>query len=251
MGTSLDKINDMRNLIFLLLATLSLQTQTLSAESNTKPGNNYYIWAKNGLNLRESPSTSAQKIGKLNYGDEVTVLSLTEKKYNEKVVTKISPDQTRFKTEPYIIKGQWVEILTKGGLTAYVIDLYFSSKKPHDPSIKFYRGTNLTPIQIDTVFKRDEFRDGEVLNVRVKKQYEGGISAMEESGGVWASTAISFPNTTIQEAFIIYFSHLESEDQCQVYLNWPDELILYDLGICSFYFKTKNGTTTLEVTCSC
>lgn len=78
-----------------------------------------YVSAKSGLTLRDNPSLTASKVGKLKYNQRVVVILNTRKKLS------INDDG---KT----IKGQWVKVLSIDSepiIKAYVFDGFLVSKK--------------------------------------------------------------------------------------------------------------------------
>lgn len=76
-----------------------------------------YVNAKNGLNIREMPSLESQKIGKLNYLQEIVIVE------NTGVKSSIYEDGKR-------IEGEWVKfyIVKQRSITGYVFDGYLISK---------------------------------------------------------------------------------------------------------------------------
>jgi len=108
---------------FQIIFTLILLTdyQSVSANFNYKTGDQLFVWAKSGLNMREGPSTDFSKIKKLNYGEKVEVVDKNPKtKSLDLTILKKSKKHNQF-----ILMGHWIKVKI-GNTEGYVFDGYLS-----------------------------------------------------------------------------------------------------------------------------
>jgi len=86
----------------------------------------YYVWAKNGLNLRSSPTVEGKIITHIPFGDNLTFLKKTEHKYINKFV-----ENGKFEKNPILLRSNWVRVKYKD-LEGYLIDGYLLNLKCPD-----------------------------------------------------------------------------------------------------------------------
>lgn len=60
---------------FWLISYLFLIPSFLTAQFFYHPGDSLHVWAKSGLNVRNSPNLEGKKLGKLPYGAAIEVLN--------------------------------------------------------------------------------------------------------------------------------------------------------------------------------
>jgi len=84
----------------------------------------YYVSAKGGLNVRETPESNAKKVSTLSYGTFVSIESRTA----IKLIINDFDKRTGVKKQ---IEGEWVEIVSENNIAGYVFDGYLVPFKPH------------------------------------------------------------------------------------------------------------------------
>ncbi|MAC42019.1 MAG: hypothetical protein CMJ05_09560, partial [Pelagibacterales bacterium] len=77
----------------------------------------YYVSAKGGLNVRETPEAKAKKVSTLSYGTFVSIESRTAIK-----LTINDTDKETGVTK--VVEGEWVEIVSENNIVGYVFDGY-------------------------------------------------------------------------------------------------------------------------------
>ena len=78
-------------------------------------GQDYYVSAKGGLNVREAPNSKSRKVATLLYGQNVTIESETGIK-----LTINDTDKETGITK--VVEGEWVEVIFEINLKGYVFD---------------------------------------------------------------------------------------------------------------------------------
>jgi len=91
---------------------------------NTSIGQDYYVSAKGGLNVREAPDAKSKKVVTLLYGQKVAI----ESKTGVKLTINETDKRTGVKKQ---IEGEWVEIVSENNIAGYVFDRYLVPFKPH------------------------------------------------------------------------------------------------------------------------
>ena len=83
----------------------------------------YYVSAKEGLNVREAPEAKAKKVSTLSYGTFVSIESRTA----IKLTINDTDKRTGIKKQ---IEGEWVKIISENNISGYVFDGYLIQFKP-------------------------------------------------------------------------------------------------------------------------
>ena len=83
----------------------------------------YYVSAKEGLNVREAPEAKAKKVSTLSYGTFVSIESRTA----IKLTINNTDKRTGVKKQ---IQGEWVKIISENNISGYVFDGYLIQFKP-------------------------------------------------------------------------------------------------------------------------
>ena len=91
---------------------------------NTSIGQDYYVSAKGGLNVREAPNSKAKRVSTLSYGTFISVKSKTA----IKLTINDTDKETGIKKQ---IEGEWVEIVSENSISGYVFDGFLVPFKPH------------------------------------------------------------------------------------------------------------------------
>jgi hypothetical protein len=89
-----------------------------------------YVWARNGLNLRDAPKKTGKRLATLPYGTKVTILDDGPDGPSDAVL--IIPEVTTEDGEhnaPLYLKGTWVNVCTEQD-TGFLFDGYLSTMKP-------------------------------------------------------------------------------------------------------------------------
>ena len=218
---------------------------------NYKIGDELYVWASNGLNLRKGPGTNFKVINKLEFGTLVKIEQKTNLIYNINGISKTSPNYYSIKVDPIIFKGNWVKVTTQYGKIGYLIDQYLMKLNPiEDPDIFSYE-LNLKTISIDTLSKKLIPNEGGLFEVCIKKKYEGDIAKIETSGGYYAETVYIFENYTIEEVLILLSSSLNDFKDFVVLKYWKEEIEFSDNELCTFNITKQKNSIRVIIFCSC
>ena len=236
-------------IITLTLTVLSISSATTLA-NNYHSGDQLYVWAKNGLNVRSGPGTEFDILDGLIFGEHITVIEKTKKSFNVLGIPGRKATQYYAVTDPVILYGRWVKIRTTDSVEGYVIDQYLLDIQP-DTSKKKYLEPNLFISSVDTLYKNTEFTDGSGRNLAILYTYVGGITRLESSGGVWGSEKYIIPNYSIEESLILLSPLFNDYHNYSVTLNWKNELRFTDNELCGFTITVKDGKTYFEWMCSC
>lgn len=231
----------MKEILILIIVTI-ISFEVIAAD-NYVVGQKLYVWAKNGLNLREGTSTTYPINQKLLFAEEIIVLEKREEIYKVKAINH--PNQ------PIILKGNWVKIKSKNGIIGYVIDQYLLSLKPNSSPTN--RKLNLQLIKVDSIQQIPEHKslDGKDKIGILKKNYDGGIVEEEEiSGGMWTSSKYTFPNFTIEEVLIIFSSSWNNYKELEVLTNWKNKVDITDKETCTIKLKFEKNKVIAEIFCA-
>lgn len=92
-----------------------------------------YVWAKDGIILRDAPFKKSLKIKNLSYGTKVVVVEKDSAPTNDSVlVIPAAAEQGGRKTLPFFLPGYWVYVIT-GRDSGYVFSGYLSKMEPFTP----------------------------------------------------------------------------------------------------------------------
>lgn len=235
----------MKRLILNIVILMFLSTYSKGADKYDI-GDNLFIWAKSGLNLRSGPGTNFKVIEKLGFGEEILVKEKSEKTYNITGISKVKSNYYSRKVDPLIFKGKWVKVLTESGNEGFLIDQYLLSVQPKDRYKRQMDGINLDLVKVDTVL----IHDGSGFNRSIEKIYLSNIKSTESSGGSWYELTYMFPNYSVEEALILLSSVWNDYKNFTILRNWKEELILqaYD---CKFKITLKENEVRIIIFCSC
>lgn len=254
-------------LIFMLLALLST-THWLPAAEQYEPGDQLYVWAQSGLNVRAAANISGQKIGKLQVGERVEVISLTTKGYDI-VAVDVHPElyednifQEAGSSDPYYLRGTWVKV--KGAkFEGYVIDSYLLKYAPPQPKISigtYFAKLSGETMQVDTLWQFDCDGAGFVDCY----SYEGRTkSGFVISGSYYMSAvdhSITIPDMSLEEGFVFYNYFYPLEDGLRLkngipmlkFMGGNEEGIWFlEDDICEFSISVEEGKLRISEGCSC
>lgn len=208
-------------------------------------GDTLFVWARNGLKIKESPNTSSKVVCNIPFGTPITIKEKTDFTFNMVEVKGAKPTEYSMKTDPIILYGNWVKIVTSSGKTGYTIDQYYRKEKPYSLKCNNYSGLNLEVRSIDTSYISPIRFDGDGLNLIIKKKYEHGIENEERLGGCWWSSTYELPNFSVSETLVLFGCSYHAYKEFYVKKNWPDELfIIHD----TIWIKIeKRGNSTFAI----
>ena len=202
-----------------ILAIILLTTTSLTAQRNYKKGDQLYVLAPSGLNIRNAPSLSGEKVGKALFKDEVEVIGYGK-----------SPQAFSYTG----IDGHWLKIDYKG-LEGYVFDGLVSrfpiSGVKKDIFIPQFIGNNFVALDEPEITKKMVEGFGEFSTVKQTYSpvedplFEFQFIEMEEE--MIEEHILRLPNMDIAEAFTLgkaldenfagaVLSHSKGEDYIQL-----------------------------------
>lgn len=230
--------------IFLVLILFITVFSPITAADNYEVGDELYVWARSGLNLREGPSTNDKVIATLPFGEKVHIQAKTDKVYNVKMISKTHSYDPKKKVDPLILKGNWVKVYTNEGFLGYVIDQYLLDIEYYPKKDKNQYGPSLEIISIDTTYNGSDFT--------IKTSYPRGIEASNGTEGESLGVGeFIFPNFTFEEA-IIMIGSFENLDTWTIGRNWKGEIIIFnDSETCTTQIFKKENQVILYTECSC
>lgn len=231
----------MKRLIAIIgIVTISLQVG-FSAD-NYEIGDTLFVWAKNGLNLRESTGTKSKILSKISFGEWLLVQEKSEETYN---ILAISPAESTYygkNTDPVIFKGNWVKVIDSKGNVGYVIDQYLLRIRTFNITTE---GIELETLTIDTIFKS-------ALNLEIEKQHIYNIKSKIISGRSWASQEFEFQDFTIEEVLVLFSAKFDNYKNIRVQRNWKDQVYLTDDDeICDIRITKNKEFVKVAILCSC
>lgn len=219
---------------------------------NYQVGDSLYIWAKNGLKLWEEPNIKSELIESIPFGWRIIVNEKTSEKFNVKVNAEISKDYTSDSTQPFILKGNWVKVkCLKSGKIGYLIDQYLLKAKPILKNPNYQSLLIDEEYKLDTIYYNTTIPNNEGAYLKVRKEYKEGITVtgtMTEKGNF---TTIQLKNYSIEEAYVLTGDYWIDSNLAKLIKNWKEKLIIYDGGMCEYYYSLKGNIVTLEIICSC
>ncbi len=207
--------------LFIILMTLFFSHPAQAAD-DIKSGDVLYVWAKTGLNLRQSPSIYAKKLSILMPGSRVEVLGFTQKSFAIETLAATEEEEN-----PFVIKGNWI-LVQVGDVQGFVLDTYLLPiAAPKDgQSMKHY-----------LIARSEEIS---ALGNEDEAEYSFGANAIDgmsinyESGEDYRNISIELPNFTIEDGFVFYnfFKDIQSKSTAEdasvsLFKNWKEELLLY------------------------
>ena len=232
-------------------SVLFLLVFSLRGADNYEIGDQLFVCAKDGLNLREGPSTKFQIISKLNFGEELYIQEKTIKPFNITGVSKTNSIRTGKEVAPLIFKGFWVKIITKEGKVGYIIDQYILPVQPELNSRLIDFSINLSTIGYDVIYESPIFEDGSRLKVIKEYRFGNNIKLIETSTKSWTESKYIFPNMSLEEVMILLSSSWNDFKYFTIDKNWKEKVNLFDEGICEFEVKVIENTVEVKIECSC
>lgn len=203
-------MNRKSSLLYGIFIVISVFPSILKGQDyNYVAGDTLYNWAKSGLNIRTEPSITATKIGKINYGETVQVLSTEGFRYNYSIEIIKSVKIGEISYPNYSSNGHWIKIHYQGD-EGYVFDGYLSFLKPlnfkqgHENQI-LYGGMEEYIKQSYGIYKviKDMYPEKSERHHR-RTIYENGI-IIEAKGSVgWYYRQIIVPEAQLKEGLLLF-----------------------------------------------
>lgn len=117
--------------MYKLLITL-IFLSSLAFGKEYKEGDVLYVWARNGVNLRETPSSTGKVIEVLKYGSEVEVLSQSEKiKFAYEYLQPLKKYDGENEIKPLTLHGYWIKIKV-GDKVGYTFNKLLLEYEPYN-----------------------------------------------------------------------------------------------------------------------
>ncbi len=239
----------MKYIIYLLFLSQITQAQ----QSRFKEGENLYVWALNGLNMRKLPDAKSDKIAALPYGEKVSVQA------NIGVI--VAHEVEEFKD--FKVKGVWL-LVKYGDKEGFVFDGYLSrlvapvkSENGVYSLIEYLKknigrkGNIIFTSNYDKkerkVVKEDEF-SGDPQRGNYEMNFNYGISYYLHIGEGSEET-FTFPNVSLYEGYIFaktIFSLFDFR-----YDKSNKKFILDNGETCQFEIFMKEKNLIINGGCNC
>jgi hypothetical protein len=176
----------------------------------------YYNWAINGLNIRETPSANGKALGKIPYGQKLEI-DLRNQEYSnyyeELFLVGIKPD----KSADIKFTGPWLKV-EFNGLIGYVFGGYLSrfpsykieniENHKRSESFKDYMNRNYKLLN-----DNKETWDSTYFDNKIRTSFwENGIMSINDNNEKGAGATIIFADMTLNEALLFvkfYFNLLD------------------------------------------
>lgn len=194
----------MRTLLLLLLC-LGLVVPNAHSIGAYKAGDQLYVWAMRGLNLRATPDAKGKKITLLPFSTAVTVLGESLKKL-------------KFETQEisgYTLKGHWVKVKVDGQ-TGFIFDAYLSKMRPWTgQELEESQGlTDLVSAPFGPSLSKtvDPMEDGVVEAYTVTYAQDASAAYSQYEGGLTVKMVLP-KGATLEEAYLLGRYLLRDEQQ--------------------------------------
>ena len=220
----------MNKIILMIVCFISIFHIGVKAQegiSVEKQGDTGFIWAKDGVNLRESPSTNAPIISKLPYGSAIVVVEQAN---------KISEQVTLFpaaaESPAVVLQGYWLHVQS-GDKIGYIFNQFALNIPPitakeiktnvgYDASSYIKRAFKLSNPKI---IRKKVHEDGATF-IKEQRDYAHGQKThlrVEQSFNDygWGNATFSHSTMTVEQA-LIWFSALFNLEATQGINYHPD-----------------------------
>ena len=217
---------------------------------NYKTGDQLYVWAISGLNLRTGPGTSFPVIRGIPFGEKVEVVEKSSYSYTFTLISSIDQNGTSNKIDPINLKGNWVKI-TIDTSTGYVIDQYLLTLNPQIIDKKMEHDLHFKSTSIDTTWINPEVENGNEPDYCVLAHHDSRITGSKCFGGIESSKSYTFSGYTIEEVLLVLGGLGYNYDNFIIKKNWQEKVELHDGGICDWTIQTKDDKVYVYMECSC
>ncbi|MBN1467852.1 MAG: SH3 domain-containing protein [Fusobacteriaceae bacterium] len=128
---------------------------SLAFGSEYKEGDVLYVWVRNGVNLRETPSPTGKVIEVLKYGRKVEVLSQNEKvKFDYEYLQPLKKYDGEKEIKPLTLHGYWIKIKV-GDKVGYTLNKLLLEYEPYN-AYNFSDESDYFSIYLQKVFKLEK-----------------------------------------------------------------------------------------------
>lgn len=140
----------------IIVILIFLSTSILA--TNYSIGDTLYVWARNGVNLRETPSMQGKVIEVLKYGVKIEIVNQDEKKnYNyEYLLPAKKYDYNNNKIKPLSLNGYWIKVKV-GEKTGYTFNKLLLEYEPYN-AYNFNDNSEYFSVYLQKVFKLEELK---------------------------------------------------------------------------------------------
>lgn len=208
------------------------------------PGDSLWVWAKNGLNIRETPSEKSRVIGQVEHGEPVVALDYQDRNLPyevEEIKAKIETVDNQKVTRPnFVLNGYWAKVKYKG-MTGYVFDAYLS--KLHAFTGRQYESQGEEDFHVWSLKKHTK-----ILKQIGQNKYDerdqkfvryifdnGCIIHISGGSGSWTKEMLFPDNLSLIEGFLIYSNTMRLETDA-----------LLEKGEDYLLFEIETGTLTIK-----
>jgi hypothetical protein len=236
---------------FFVIASLFLLNLSANSADDYKVGDTLYVWSKQGLKLRDGPGISGGVTSTVEFAERVTVVGLTDLKFNLLLFSPITMGYVWANAEPVVLYGHWTLVINEDGETGYVYDQYLLQFPPFQANNLNLHGYGLSlPIdRIDTTYvDTTQKYDGLLLTIVI--QYTQGITCTMGVGSKSSGASYFFEGFTIEEALVLIRSSLGQFEHFRVYRNWPDSILATDKALCELEVSVVKDGVRINVSCS-
>lgn len=210
-------------IIFMLLVIGAAPSQ---AADNYQIGDVLYVWAKSGLNQRETPQTISKVKTKLLYGSEVKVLAKTNISYSIRGINEVKFEHSGVSFPALVFEGEWVKIKNASGEIGYVIDQYLLKDKPIKLQESTYFQLNLKLTKTDTLFQKPN-TGGESAYLKLEQAFAGKIELAQRISSIYVSKEYIFKDHSMEEIMILFSKSLNDYENFMVKENTDQKVYIF------------------------
>jgi Bacterial SH3 domain len=220
------------SLIFVILATNAY------AINDYNLGDNLFIWAKNGLNIRKDPNSNSPIVGKLSFGKKIIVidenlkrtpfsLEINKIKELENNNSEETIKEKKKSKNRLIFNGFWVKIRFNN-IEGYVFDAYLSTLKPlsndkntskkgedYDEHYELFKiNFGLIKQKGLNLYNKNSIKDVSYFFNQGAEIHTGG-----GPGGYWGKS-VKFPtNISLIEGYLIFEAMMTGNNESIIFIS--------------------------------
>lgn len=185
------------------------------------PEDTLWVWAKNGLNIRDQPDVRSKVLGKAENGAQVVSLDYPNRDYPYSVeeISKYSRemgDQGKFDYPGFELNGYWAKV-NYNGIVGYVFDAYLSRLQTfighqYDENSKedFHVSSLKKQSRLIRQIGEDQYDKNDQKFVRYIFD-NGNIIDISGGSGWWQKEMLFTNNLSLIEGYLIYAHTMKSE----------------------------------------
>jgi len=225
-----------------------------------------YVWAINGLNLREAPNTKSKVIKKLTFGDSLKIIERTSIKYTNILIKKTKPEK-----HSIYLQSNWVKVIANGNegfvIDGYLLDMPCPNQREQidDYLSRMSNRFGLSelnekyPLRFGTInFNTNQimFPSGKRINFKEKEEKVEEEKTTESENDYGGEEFRYFKGFTSSEllVFLNPFYGLENKKdfELKVRRNWREKIWMTDGGMQEIELKMfKNNIIIFYYKISC